>query len=70
MKHLGLRTDTKDVAGQDQLSGTPPDIAKSLQSPTISEVIDDGYSGYIYGLYSITGALSLSIQGTGKFEIG
>lgn len=48
---------------------TPPDIAVTLLTPTISEVIATNTSGITFGFYEITGSLSLTINENGKFLI-
>lgn len=51
------------------VSGAAQDIATTQLVPTISETIATNTAGVTYGSYEITGALSLTVAGTGRFFI-
>lgn len=60
----------RQADGRPVAAGQAGDLASSALSSTASQVVPASHSSYVSGVYAITDALSLSIEGDGKFEIG
>ena len=74
VKPLVFYDDTKRVeymraADTAPSAGGGGNIARTLLTPTGSEVIATNTAGVTYGFYAITGILKLTINGNSKFLI-